>query len=89
MTMIQFDLPEATAKAAGEAGLLTPAAREQLISEAIRRQAGRRLLGVAKRIHEAGIEEMSMDEINEEVQAVRAERRAREAARRGDDAGRT
>jgi len=89
MTMIQIDLPEATAKAAREAGLLTPAALEQLFNEAIRRQAGRRLLGVAKQIHEAGIEEMSMDEINEEVQAVRAERRAREAARRGDDAGRS
>jgi len=87
--MIQIDLPEATAKAAREAGLLTPAALEQLLVEAIRRQAGRRLLGVARQIQEAGIEEMSMDEINEEVQAVRAERRAREAARRGDNAGRS
>jgi hypothetical protein len=81
MTMIQIDLPEATAKAARDAGLLTPAALDQLLNEAIRRQAGRRLLDVAKRIHEAGIEEMSMDEINDEVQAVRAENRAREAAR--------
>jgi hypothetical protein len=89
MTMIQIDLPEATAKAARDAGLLTPAALEQLITDAIRRQAGRRLLEVAKKIHEAGIEEMSMDEINEEVQAVRAARRAREAARRLDDAGRS
>jgi hypothetical protein len=89
MTMIQIDLPEATAKAARDAGLLTPAALEQLITDAIRRQAGRRLLEVAKTIHDAGIEEMSMDEINEEVQAVRAERRAREAARRLDDAGRS
>ena len=81
MTMIQIDLPEATAKAARDAGLLTPAALDRL--------AGRRLLEVAKKIHEAGIEEMSMDEINEEVQAVRAARRAREAARRLDDAGRS
>jgi hypothetical protein len=81
MTMIQIDLPEATAKATRDAGLLTPAALDQLLNEAIRRQAGRRLLDVAKRIHEAGIEEMSMDEINDEVQAVRAENRAREAAR--------
>ena len=89
MTMIQIDLPEATAQAAREAGLLTPAALERLLVEAIRRQAGRRLLDVAKRIQEAGIEEMSMDEINEEVQAVRTERRARQATRRGDDAGRS
>jgi hypothetical protein len=86
MTMIQIDLPEATAKAARDAGLLTPAALDQLLNKAIRRQAGRRLLDVAKRIHEAGIEEMSMDEINDEVQAVRAERRAQEAARRVDNA---
>jgi hypothetical protein len=89
MTMIQIDLPDATAKAAREAGLLTPAALEQLLVEAIRRQAGRRLLDVAKRIQEAGIEEMSMDEINDEVQAVRTERRARQATRRGDNAGRS
>ena len=89
MTMIQIDLPEATAQAAREAGLLTPAALEQLLVEAIRRQAGRRLLDVANRIQEAGIKEMSMDEINEEVQAVRTERRARQATRRGDNAGRS
>jgi hypothetical protein len=89
MTMIQIDLPEATANAAREAGLLTPAALEKLLVEAIRRQAGRRLLDVAKRIQEAGIEEMSMDEINDEVQAVRTERSTRQAARRGDDAGRS
>jgi hypothetical protein len=89
MTMIQIDLPEATAKAASEAGLLTPAALEKLLTEAIRRQAGRRLLDVAARIQEAGIEEMSMDEIDAEVKAVRTERRAREAARRGDDASRS
>jgi hypothetical protein len=85
MTMIQIDLPEATAKAAREAGLLTPAAVERLFSEAIRREAGRRLLDAAKLVHAAGIPEMSMDEINEEVKAARAERRARLK----DDAGRS
>jgi hypothetical protein len=69
-----------TAQAAREAGLLTPAALEQLITDAIRRQAGRRLIDLAAQIHEAGIEEMSMDEITAEVKAVRAERRARAAA---------
>ncbi len=88
MTMIQIDLPEATAKAAREEGLLTPAALEQLLVEAIRRrQAGRSLLGLARQVQEAGIPEMSMDEINAEVKAVRAERRQRESALRGDDAG--
>jgi hypothetical protein len=85
MTTIEIELPEATAKAAREAGLLTPAALDRLLRDAIRREALGRFLDVAKKIHEAGIEEMTMDEINEEVKAVRAERRAREAA----DAGRS
>jgi hypothetical protein len=38
MTMIQIGLPEATAKAAREAGLLTPAALEKLLVQAIRRR---------------------------------------------------
>ena len=77
MTMIQIDLPEATADAARAAGLLTPAALEQLIVEAIRRQAARRLLEIAQHIQDAGIAEMSMDEITEEVHAVRAGRNTR------------
>ncbi len=85
MTTIQIDLPDATAKAAREAGLLTPAALERLFSEAIRLEAGRRLLEAAKRVQAGGIPEMSMDEISEEVQAVRAERRGRLK----DDAGRS
>jgi hypothetical protein len=89
MPMIQIDLPEATAKAAREAGLLTSAALEKLLVEAIRHQAGQRLLDTARLVHEAGIEEMSMDEINAEVKAVRAERRARETERQSGDAGRS
>ena len=38
MTKIQIELPDATAKAASEAGLLTPQALERLLTEAIRRQ---------------------------------------------------
>jgi hypothetical protein len=72
MTVIQIDLPEATAKAAREAGLLTPAALEQLLTKALRRQAGRRLIEVARQIQAAGIEEMSMDEIDDEVHGRRA-----------------
>lgn len=52
MTTIQIELPDATAKAALEAGFLTPATMEA-----------------------AGVEPMSLEEINAEVKAVRAERR--------------
>jgi hypothetical protein len=78
MTKIQIELPEATAKAARDAGLLTPKALERLIRDAIkRRQAADRLLSIADRVADAGIPPMSMNEINAEVKAVRVARRKR------------
>ena len=38
MTKIQIELPDTTAKAALEAGLLTPQALDRLLTEALRRQ---------------------------------------------------
>ena len=78
MTKIQIELPEATAKAAREAGLLTPRALERLIRDAIkRRRAADRLLSVADRVAAAGVPPMPIDEITAEVKAARAERRKR------------
>jgi hypothetical protein len=78
MTRIQIELPDATAQAAREAGLLTPQALERLLTEALRRkQAADSLLSIADRVAAAGIEPMSMDEINAEVKAARAERKQR------------
>jgi cytochrome P450 len=78
MKTIQIELPDATANAAREAGLLTSEALERLLTEArARRQAADLLLTIADRVTEAGIEAMSTDEINAEVKAVRAERRRR------------
>jgi hypothetical protein len=76
MTKIQIELPDATATAAGEAGLLAPEALERLLIDALRRQqAADSLLATADRVAAAGIESMSMQEIDAEVKAVRAERR--------------
>jgi hypothetical protein len=78
MTKIEIELPEATAKAAGDAGLLTPRALDRLLTDAIRRrQAADRLLAVADRVAQAGIDPVPMAEIDAEVKAVRAERRRR------------
>lgn len=78
MTKIQIELPDATAQAAQAAGLLTPQALERLLSNALRRQqAADYLLSVADEVAAAGVEPMSMEEINAEVKAVRAERRQR------------
>jgi hypothetical protein len=76
VTKVQIQLSDATAGAAREAGLLTSQALERLLTDAIRRrQAADALLAIAERVAEAGIEPMSMGEIDSEVKAVRAERR--------------
>ncbi|MCX7364881.1 MAG: hypothetical protein NTV97_24010 [Alphaproteobacteria bacterium] len=79
MTELTIKLPDELAQRARRAGLLSDGAIQELLEDAMRRQAGRQLLEVAERIHAAGIEPMSMEEIDAEVKAVRAERRAREA----------
>jgi hypothetical protein len=82
MTKVHIELSEATARAAREAGLLTSEALERLLIDAIRRrQAADALLGIAERVTQAGIEPMSMEEIDREVKAVRAERRRRTGGR--------
>jgi hypothetical protein len=80
MTEVLVRLPDELAQRARRAGLLSDSAIQELLEDAMRRQAGRRLLDVAERIHAAGIPPMSMEEIDAEVKAVRAERRARQAA---------
>ncbi len=87
MTTLTIDLPDNIAKQAQDAGLLTPEALAQLLKDAVRRQAGRRLLDTAKRIQAAGIAPLSEEEIVAEVKAVRAERRARQA--KAGNAGRS
>ncbi|MFG6431652.1 hypothetical protein [Roseateles sp. LYH14W] len=77
MTTIQIDLPDAMARAARDAGLLTPQALQRLLADALdRQQAARELMQLADRVAAAGIAPMSMDEINAEVKAARAEHRA-------------
>lgn len=78
MTKIEIELPEATASAARDAGLLTPAALDRLLTDALkRRQVADSLLSIAERVHAAGFPPMSMEDIDTEVKAYRAERRRR------------
>ena len=80
-TTIQIELSDATAHAARAAGLLTPESLDRLLTDALRRQqAAGSLLAMADQVAAAGIEPMSMDEINAEIQAARAERRQRGSA---------
>lgn len=75
MTELLVNLPDELAQRAKNAGLLSDSAIQRLLEEAMRREAGRKLMQVAERIHAAGIEPMSDDEIVAEVKAVRAGRR--------------
>ena len=79
MTEVVVKLPDELAQRAKSAGLLTDSAIQRLLEEAMRRQAGQRLLQVAQRLQAADVEPMSEDEVVAEVKAARAERRAREA----------
>lgn len=78
MTTIQIELPDATAQAARDAGLLAPQVLERLLNETLRRkQAADSLLSIADRVAAAGIAPLAMTEINAEVKAARVERRQR------------
>ena len=79
MTELVVVLPDDLAQRARSAGLLTDGAIQRLLEDAMRREAGRRLLQVAERLHAVGVPPMSEEEIVAEVKAERAERRLREA----------
>jgi hypothetical protein len=76
MTRIQIELSDETANTAREAGLLTSEAIERLLAEELRRRdAADRILAIADRVAKTGSAPMSMEEIDAEVKAARAERR--------------
>lgn len=80
---LKVQLPDELATRARNAGLLTEAAIRQLLEDALRRQAGRELRTITDRLHAANIPPMSDEEIQAEVDAVRAERKARRARNAG------
>lgn len=79
MTTVQLtlNLPDSLANAAGDAGLLTPDAIERLLREAVRRKAVDELFEKMDELADANFPPMTMEEIQAEVNAVRAERRNR------------
>lgn len=78
MTTIQIELTDETAKAARDAGLLTAQSLERLLKDAVRRkQTADSLLSIADGVAANGSPPMSMEEINAEVRAARAERSQR------------
>jgi len=79
MTTIQIQLPDDLAQDAQAAGLLNPDAIERLLRERLRQQAGDALRAMWDRMPSEDLTPEIEEKINEEVQAVRAERRGRTA----------
>lgn len=78
MTTVQITLPDQLALDAQAAGLLSAEAMERLLREAMERRAAvDQLFAAMDRAAAADLPEMSMEEIQAEVDAVRDERRAR------------
>jgi hypothetical protein len=72
MTTLVINLPDELEDRARRSGLLFDGAIQELPEDALRRQAGRRLREVAHAIHIANIPPMTMEEIDVEVEAIRA-----------------
>jgi hypothetical protein len=77
MTTVTLNLPDTLAAEANAAGLLTPEAIEQLLREGLRRKAIDGLFAAADKLAAADFPPMTMEEIQAEVNAVRAERKQR------------
>lgn len=79
MTTIKIQLPDDLAQDAQAAGLLTPDAIERLLRERLRTQAGDALRAMWDRMPDEELTPEIEESINEEVRAVRTERRQRSA----------
>ena len=83
MTELTLSLPDDLAREAEEAGLLAPEVLEQLLREAVRRRALAELKQAMDRMAAVEGPVLTPEEIQEEIRAARAERRAREARAAG------
>ncbi len=75
MTTLTIDLPDNLAEEAKQAGLLTPNALEAILRETLRRRAVNGLFNAADKLAAASFPPMTMEEIQEEVNAVRTQRK--------------
>ena len=83
MTTLEITLPDSLAKEAKAAGLLAPEAIERMVREAIRQRAMQELKQAMDRMAAVEGPVLTPQEIQEEIRAARAERRAREARAAG------
>jgi len=74
---VKLNLPDALANEARQAGLLTSEALERMLKNELRRCSGEQLLESAGKLAATGLPPLTEEEIEAEIQAARAERRAR------------
>lgn len=77
MTELTLKLPDELAKQVRAAGLLDEAVLEKVFREALHKQAVGELFGALDEIETMKLPAMSEEEIQTEIDAARAERRAR------------
>ncbi len=77
MTTLTIDLPDNLVKEAKNAGLLAPDAIETMLRETLRRRAVNGLFSAADKLAAANFPPMTLEEIQEEVNAVRAQKKQR------------
>jgi post-segregation antitoxin (ccd killing protein) len=80
MTELTVTLPDELARKAKEAGILNAEGIERALRDALKREAGRKLLEIGKSMREANLPPMSEEEVQAEIDAVRAARRAKRDA---------
>ncbi len=78
MTELTVQLPDDLARKAQAAGLLNDQGIERALRDALKREAGRRLLEIGKAMQD--LPPMSEEKIQAEIDAVRAARRAKRDA---------
>jgi hypothetical protein len=76
MATITFTLPDDLVRAAGELGLLDPAVFAALLQAEVRRCAFAEISAVSEQLSAVGATPMSEDEIQAEIRAARANKRA-------------
>jgi hypothetical protein len=79
MTQVKLSLPDELARQAQQAGLLQPEAIASLLREAVRERQVSRLFATMDQLHKLE-PRLSEEEIQAELEAARAERRAQRAA---------
>ncbi|GHU34417.1 hypothetical protein AGMMS50256_28000 [Betaproteobacteria bacterium] len=72
---LKLNLPDHLAQDAVQMGLLEPESLQSLLREAVRNRRVTQLAEARKRVAAAGITPLSLDEIQAEVEAYRAEHR--------------